>query len=99
MTHPPGNALVHSTSPYLRQHADNPVAWEEWGEAAFARAREQDKPVFLSIGYSTCHWCHVMAAESFADAGIAELLNAHFVAIKVDREQRPDVDQVYMTFV
>ncbi len=99
MADSPGNALARSTSPYLRQHAENPVAWQEWGEAAFTRAQEEDKPIFLSIGYSTCHWCHVMAAESFADPGIAALLNADFVAIKVDREQRPDIDQVYMTFV
>ncbi len=93
------NALAHEKSPYLRQHAANPVAWLPWGEAAFARARAEDKPIFLSIGYSTCHWCHVMAHESFEDDAIAALLNAHFVAIKVDREERPDVDKVYMAYV
>jgi uncharacterized protein YyaL (SSP411 family) len=93
------NALAHEKSPYLLQHADNPVAWLPWGEAAFARARAEDKPIFLSIGYSTCHWCHVMAHESFENAEVAEILNAHFIAIKVDREERPDVDKVYMTYV
>lgn len=93
------NALAHEKSPYLRQHADNPVAWLPWGEAAFAKARAEQKPIFLSIGYSTCHWCHVMAHECFENADIAALLNAHFVAIKVDREERPDVDKVYMSYV
>ncbi|MFM1851109.1 MAG: hypothetical protein RIS54_793 [Verrucomicrobiota bacterium] len=93
------NALAHEKSPYLQQHADNPVAWLPWGEVAFARAREEQKPIFLSIGYSTCHWCHVMAHESFEDPEVAELLNAHFVPIKVDREERPDVDKVYMSYV
>ena len=93
------NALAHEKSPYLRQHADNPVAWLPWGEAAFAQARAEDKPIFLSIGYSTCHWCHVMAHESFENAAITALLNEHFVAIKVDREERPDVDRVYMAYV
>jgi uncharacterized protein YyaL (SSP411 family) len=93
------NALAHEKSPYLRQHADNPVAWFPWGEAAFAKARAEQKPIFLSIGYSTCHWCHVMAHESFEDAGIAALLNEKFVSIKVDREERPDVDRVYMAYV
>lgn len=93
------NALASETSPYLRQHADNPVAWLPWSEAAFARAREEQKPIFLSIGYATCHWCHVMARESFEDPAIAALLNEHFVSIKVDREERPDVDRVYMTYV
>ncbi len=91
------NRLAREKSPYLLQHANNPVDWFPWGEEAFARAREQDKPIFLSIGYSTCHWCHVMERESFEDAHIAELLNAHYVCIKVDREERPDVDRVYMT--
>ena len=90
------NHLQHETSPYLLQHAENPVDWYPWGEAAFRRAREEDKPVFLSIGYSTCHWCHVMAHESFEDAGIAEILNRYFVSIKVDREERPDIDSIYM---
>jgi len=93
------NALAHEKSPYLLQHADNPVDWLPWGEAAFAKARAERKPVFLSIGYSTCHWCHVMAHESFEHAEIAAQLNAHFVAIKVDREERPDVDRVYMAYV
>ena len=86
-------------SPYLRQHAHNPVDWYPWGEAAFARARAEQKPIFLSIGYSTCHWCHVMAHESFENAAIAAQLNRDFVPVKVDREERPDVDRVYMTYV
>ncbi|GAA0622625.1 thioredoxin domain-containing protein [Kribbella sandramycini] len=90
------NELGRSTSPYLRQHADNPVAWREWSEGAFAEARERDVPVFLSVGYSACHWCHVMAHESFEDAATAEYLNANFVCVKVDREERPDVDAIYM---
>ncbi len=90
------NRLSRSTSPYLLQHADNPVDWYEWGEEAFARARELDRPVFLSIGYAACHWCHVMAHESFEDPDTAASLNDHFVAVKVDREERPDVDAVYM---
>ena len=93
------NALVHEKSPYLRQHADNPVDWLPWGEAAFAKARAEEKPIFLSIGYATCHWCHVMAHESFEDPAVAAILNEHFVAIKVDREERPDVDKVYMAYV
>jgi len=93
------NQLANEKSPYLRQHADNPVAWLPWGEAAFAQARAEQKPIFLSIGYSTCHWCHVMAHECFENADIAALLNAHFVSIKVDREERPDVDKVYMSYV
>jgi len=90
------NRLQHETSPYLIQHAENPVDWYPWGEEAFRRAREEDKPVFLSIGYSTCHWCHVMAHESFEDADIAAILNRHFISIKVDKEERPDVDSIYM---
>ena len=93
------NRLAAARSPYLLQHADNPVEWFEWGDDAFARARSEDKPIFLSIGYSTCHWCHVMAHESFESADVAAVLNEHFVSIKVDREERPDVDRVYMTFV
>ncbi|MCP5519501.1 MAG: thioredoxin domain-containing protein [Verrucomicrobiales bacterium] len=93
------NRLAREKSPYLLQHQFNPVDWQPWGAAAFRRARDEDKPIFLSIGYSTCHWCHVMERESFEDAAVAELLNRHFVSIKVDREERPDVDQVYMTFV
>src|SRR5687767_7148334 len=90
------NRLAHETSPYLRQHAHNPVDWWPWGEAAFAEARRRDVPVFLSIGYSTCHWCHVMAHESFEDEAVARLMNDAFVCVKVDREERPDVDDVYM---
>jgi len=90
------NRLAHSTSPYLRQHADNPVDWWEWGEEAFAEARRRDVPVLLSVGYAACHWCHVMAHESFEDPEVAEVLNAGFVPVKVDREERPDVDAVYM---
>src|SRR5579875_1251302 len=93
------NALANEKSPYLRQHAGNPVNWLPWGDAAFAKARAEDKPIFLSIGYSTCHWCHVMAHESFESERVAQVLNEHFVPIKVDREERPDVDRVYMLFV
>ena len=93
------NRLAASQSPYLLQHKDNPVDWYAWGDEAFARARQEDKPIFLSIGYSTCHWCHVMEHESFEHDAIAGILNRHFVSIKVDREERPDVDRVYMTFV
>ncbi|MDQ5979977.1 MAG: Thioredoxin protein [Verrucomicrobiota bacterium] len=93
------NHLAKEKSPYLLQHATNPVDWYPWDEAAIAKARAENKPIFLSIGYSTCHWCHVMARESFADPEVARLLNEHFVSIKVDREERPDVDQVYMAFV
>jgi uncharacterized protein YyaL (SSP411 family) len=91
------NALARETSPYLRQHAHNPVAWLPWGDAAFARAAAGDKPIFLSIGYAACHWCHVMERESFMHAQIAAVLNQHFVAVKVAREERPDVDDIYMT--
>ncbi|HEX7087673.1 MAG TPA: thioredoxin domain-containing protein [Vicinamibacterales bacterium] len=93
------NRLAREKSPYLLQHAHNPVDWYPWGEEAFARARAEDKPIFLSIGYSTCHWCHVMERESFEDPVIAEVLNREFVPVKVDREERPDIDRVYMTFV
>ncbi len=93
------NALATSASPYLKQHADNPVAWQPWGETAFAEARRRDVPVLVSIGYSTCHWCHVMAHESFEDADTAALMNAHFVCIKVDREEHPEVDAIYMDAV
>src|SRR5512147_2092041 len=88
------NRLAQEKSPYLLQHAENPVDWYPWGEEAFQKAREDDKPVFLSIGYATCHWCHVMAHESFEDHEIAGVLNQFFVSIKVDREERPDIDQV-----
>jgi len=93
------NALIHEKSPYLLQHAHNPVDWLPWGEAAFAKARAENKPVFLSIGYSTCHWCHVMERESFENEEIARILNERFVPVKLDREERPDVDRIYMTFV
>ena len=93
------NRLTHEKSPYLLQHAHNPVDWYPWGEEAFAKARRENKPIFLSIGYSTCHWCHVMAHESFESEGVAAIMNREFVNIKVDREERPDVDRVYMTFV
>ncbi|MFA5331959.1 MAG: thioredoxin domain-containing protein [Methanoregula sp.] len=90
------NRLIHEKSPYLLSHAKNPVDWYPWGEEAFSRAARENKPVFLSIGYSTCHWCHVMAHESFEDVGIAAILNRDFISIKVDREERPDLDNVYM---
>jgi uncharacterized protein YyaL (SSP411 family) len=93
------NRLAREKSPYLLQHQHNPVDWHPWGEEAFAKARAEDKPILLSIGYSTCHWCHVMERESFEDEATAALLNRHFVAIKVDREERPDVDRIYMMFV
>ncbi len=93
------NSLAQEKSPYLLQHAHNPVDWCAWNEAAFARARTENKPVFLSIGYSTCHWCHVMERESFEDENVAAFLREHFISIKVDREERPDVDKIYMTFV
>jgi len=91
------NRLIFARSPYLLQHAQNPVDWYEWGEAAFARARGENLPILLSIGYATCHWCHVMAHESFEDAEVASLLNTNFICIKVDREERPDIDDFYMT--
>lgn len=91
------NRLIKEKSPYLLQHAYNPVDWYPWGEEAFAKAKAEDKPIFLSIGYSTCHWCHVMERESFEDEEVAALLNKHFISVKVDREERPDIDQIYMT--
>ncbi len=93
------NRLIHETSPYLRQHAHNPVDWYPWGEEAFRKAREENKPIFLSIGYAACHWCHVMERESFEDPETAAILNRHFVPVKVDREERPDVDNLYMNAV
>ncbi|MEX0834877.1 MAG: thioredoxin domain-containing protein, partial [Nitriliruptor sp.] len=90
------NRLAHETSPYLRQHADNPVDWFPWGDEAFAEAKRRDVPIFLSVGYSACHWCHVMAHESFEDDEVAAQMNAAFVNVKVDREERPDVDAVHM---
>lgn len=92
------NRLIHATSPYLLQHATNPVDWYEWGPEAFQEATQNDKPVFLSIGYSACHWCHVMAHESFESADVAAILNEFFVSIKVDREERPDIDEIYMAY-
>src|SRR5690349_14557613 len=93
------NHLINESSPYLLQHAHNPVDWYPWGEAAFAKARSENKPVLLSIGYSACHWCHVMAHESFENEDIAQLMNELFVNIKVDREERPDLDSIYMNAV
>src|SRR5881296_2210253 len=93
------NRLARETSPYLQQHAGNPVDWHAWGEEALARARSEDKPILLSVGYAACHWCHVMAHESFEDDATAELMNEHFVPVKVDREERPDIDSVYMDAV
>jgi len=93
------NSLIEEKSPYLQQHAHNPVDWYAWGEDAFRKARDEDKPIFLSVGYSTCHWCHVMECESFENEELAAMLNQYFVAVKVDREERPDVDRIYMTFV
>ena len=91
-----GNHLVGQKSPYLIQHCNNPVDWYPWTNDAFTKAIREDKPIFLSIGYSTCHWCHVMERESFEDTAVAQLLNETFVSIKVDREERPDIDKVYM---
>ncbi len=95
----PTNRLIHESSPYLRQHADNPVDWYPWGEEALAKARAENKPIFLSIGYSACHWCHVMAHESFENETVAALMNEQYVNIKVDREERPDIDAIYMDAV
>src|SRR5271155_4897991 len=89
------NHLAAESSPYLKQHADNPVDWYPWGEAALAKAKRENKPILLSVGYSACHWCHVMAHESFEDAATAALMNRWFVNIKVDREERPDLDRIY----
>jgi hypothetical protein len=96
---PRSNRLIHEKSPYLLQHAHNPVEWFPWGEEAFQKAKNENKPIFLSIGYSTCHWCHVMERESFENEAIAKIMNEHYVCIKVDREERPDVDQIYMNAV
>src|SRR5438093_1157970 len=93
------NRLILETSPYLVQHAHNPVDWRPWGEEAFEAAKRLDRPVLLSIGYSTCHWCHVMEKESFEDEEIARYLNEHFIAVKVDREERPDLDSLYLSAV
>jgi uncharacterized protein YyaL (SSP411 family) len=91
------NALARETSPYLRQHAENPVEWYPWNAESIELARRLDKPILLSVGYSACHWCHVMAHESFEDAATAKLMNELFVNIKVDREERPDIDRIYQT--
>jgi hypothetical protein len=91
------NRLVFEQSPYLLQHAGNPINWYPWGEEAFAKAKKENKPVFLSVGYTTCHWCHVMEHESFEDDEVAALMNKHYVCVKVDREERPDIDNVYMS--
>src|SRR5262244_336618 len=99
MDHKFSNRLAHETSPYLLQHAHNPVDWFPWGEEAFAKAKAENKPVLLSVGYSACHWCHVMEHESFENEEIAGLMNDLFVNIKVDREERPDVDEIYMNAV
>jgi len=96
---PPANRLAGETSPYLLQHAHNPVDWYPWGPEALQKARDEQKPIFLSIGYSACHWCHVMERESFENERIAALLNEHYVSIKVDREERPDLDDIYMRAV
>ena len=93
------NRLFHETSPYLLQHAHNPVDWYPWGEEALSRAKKEDKPILLSIGYSSCHWCHVMEEESFENEAIAKMMNERFINIKVDREERPDLDEVYMNAV
>ena len=93
------NRLASETSPYLLQHAENPVDWYPWGPEAFHRAQTEDKPILVSIGYAACHWCHVMEHESFEDAGVAGFMNEHFVCVKVDREERPDVDAIYMDAV
>src|SRR6266545_3866011 len=93
------NRLASETSPYLLQHAENPVDWYPWGADAFAKAGETDRPIFLSVGYAACHWCHVMERESFEDAETAALMNREFVSVKVDREERPDVDSIYMDAV
>ena len=93
------NRLIESTSPYLLQHAHNPVDWYPWGEEALAKAKDLDRPIFLSVGYSSCHWCHVMERESFENPEIAKVMNANFINIKVDREERPDIDALYMNAV
>ncbi|HEX5555684.1 MAG TPA: thioredoxin domain-containing protein, partial [Chitinophagaceae bacterium] len=90
------NALVHCSSPYLLEHAHNPVNWYPWGEEALQKAKAENKPLIISIGYSACHWCHVMEHECYSDTEVADYMNAHFVSIKVDREERPDIDQIYM---
>src|SRR5512132_1154129 len=93
------NRLIDAKSPYLQLHAHNPVDWFPWGDEAFDKARREGKPLFVSIGYSTCHWCHVMEQESFSDPAMAAMMNDYFVCIKVDREERPDIDRVYMSYL
>ena len=93
------NRLINAKSPYLLLHAHNPVDWYPWGNEAFERARKENKPIFLSIGYFTCHWCHVMERESYSDPNVAAILNQYFVSVKVDREERPDIDRLYMSYV
>src|ERR671936_759597 len=93
------NRLINETSPYLLQHAHNPVDWYPWGEEALEKAKREDKPILLSVGYSACHWCHVMERESFENEDIAALMNQQFVSIKVDREERPEIDNIYMQAV
>lgn len=96
---PKQNKLALEKSPYLLQHASNPVQWYPWGDEALEKARREDKLIFLSVGYSTCHWCHVMEKESFENAETAKIMNRYFINIKVDREERPDIDKIYMTFI
>jgi len=93
------NSLADAKSPYLRQHADNPVNWHEWGPEALKKAKEENKPLIISIGYAACHWCHVMEHESFMDSSVARIMNENFIPIKIDREERPDIDQIYMNAV
>lgn len=93
------NRLIHESSPYLLQHAYNPVDWYPWGEEALQKAKQEDKPIIVSIGYAACHWCHVMEHQSFENPKVAAIMNKHFVCVKVDREERPDVDAVYMDAV
>ena len=88
------NRLANASSPYLKEHADNPVDWYEWGAEALEKAKQENKPLFISIGYASCHWCHVMEQESFMDTAVARIMNENFVSIKVDREERPDMDQI-----
>ncbi|HCX99065.1 MAG TPA: thioredoxin domain-containing protein, partial [Bacteroidales bacterium] len=95
----PLNRLSKETSPYLLQHATNPVDWYPWGDEAFEKARQENKLMLISVGYSSCHWCHVMEREAFSDVQVAEFMNTHYVCVKVDREERPDVDQIYMNAV
>src|SRR5215831_8959179 len=93
------NSLINETSPYLLQHAHNPVHWHAWNDIALRKAKEEDKPILVSIGYSACHWCHVMERESFEDESTARVMNEHFINIKIDREERPDIDHIYMDAV